>query len=323
VAASTLGPCGPRLSPPHLIEVATTPPNELMSRLPPITRATVRDFLTYLREEIALNELSVQGVDRLSGAVALHKWTLEADEILNTKRSPEKIAEDEKDAHRVAKVAQAAVDSDFATLNAHMLVACWGALESFSEDVVVAMLRDKPDLLTQAVEKGPPVSTIKIPLAEYVQMSQDDMLRRIVRDAAQASKASLQSGRSRLEAVLEMFDLAGPTEASTSTKLFEMHQIRNVIIHRRSIADDRFVRHCAHLGYKRCDKVALTPKTVFEYVQAIVNYVTSLIQHLSESLENADQSNYEGPKEAPTTKATTARTRRKRGTGHASTRPKE
>ena len=95
MAASTLGPCGPRLSPPHLIEVATTPPNELMSRLPPITRATVRDFLTYLREEIALNELSVQGVDRLSGAVALHKWTLEADEILNTKRSPEKIAEDE------------------------------------------------------------------------------------------------------------------------------------------------------------------------------------------------------------------------------------
>jgi len=120
-----------------------------------------------------------------------------------------------------------------------------------------------------------------------------------------------------------MFDLAGPTEASTSTKLFEMHQIRNVIIHRRSIADDRFVRHCAHLGYKRGDKVALTPKTVFEYVQAIVNYVTSLIQHLSESLENADQSNHEGPKEAPTTKATTARTRRKRGTGRASTRPKE
>ena len=57
-----------------------------------------------------------------------------------------------------------------------------------------------------------------------------------------------------------------------------MHHIRNVIVHRASLADRRLVQNCPWLGLKLGDKVLVTHQSLGAYGEALAKYVLTILE---------------------------------------------
>jgi NADPH-dependent 2,4-dienoyl-CoA reductase/sulfur reductase-like enzyme len=95
----------------------------------------------------------------------------------------------------------------------------------------------------------------------------------------------MSRGVGRFERLLEPFGLSGSVDAETRKILFEMHELRNVIAHRRALADRKFVTSVPWAKYKIGQPIKVTSGDVHRYHGAIANYVTVIIQRFTELMK--------------------------------------
>jgi len=164
----------------------------------------------------------------------------------------------------------------FPLLHAHTLVSTWGALEAAVEDLLVGILCNEPEVLTT-----PAFSRIKLSLADFENLEKDERMRLVLsevsRDRGQGGKAQ---GVDHFEFILAPFGLSGPVEDDLKQCLWTMHNLRNVIVHRSSIADSRLVKACPWLGLKAGKPVIVTGNQLYEFHRALPIYVSLLARRL-------------------------------------------
>jgi len=73
--------------------------------------------------------------------------------------------------------------------------------------------------------------------------------------------------------LLELFDLSGTVDGEIKKVMWEMHHVRNVIVHRASCADDRIVEACPWMNLKRGQHIEIKRTMLPRYQKALFLYL--------------------------------------------------
>jgi hypothetical protein len=226
-------------------------------------------FAEYAGEELHLVQMSTAAIAELRGAEALVESMFHAEDVLVQTGYKEEVSGDREErleeARKRADFAKQEIERGFPLLHGHSLVGVWGALEVYVRDLIVAWLLNVSDALAS---EG--LSSIKIPLAEFERLSSHERMEALVDELDRRMNASLRAGVSRFEYLLKPLGLAGHVRRHRRQALYELHQLRNAIVHARAVADRRLVERCPQLGYSVGDPIRISREGYTEYyVQAL------------------------------------------------------
>jgi hypothetical protein len=170
----------------------------------------------------------------------------------------------------------------FPLLHAHVVVGCWGAFEAAMEDLGIGLLINEPIWL-----QGEAFSRLKIPLAEYENLEPDERMRLLIEELQRSQGGKRKPGTASFEHVLNHFQLSGEVDPETKQTIWEMLNVRNVIVHRGSVADRRLVNACPRMGLKIGQLVIVTNPILNRYADALSRCIRSLMEQLSQRYRDA------------------------------------
>ena len=107
-------------------------------------------------------------------------------------------------------------------------------------------------------------------------------MRFLVGELERAKTPGAGQGVDTFENVLQLFGLSGAVDDNIKKTLWEMNHIRNVIVHRDSLADLRLVRECPRLKLKVGDRVLVNEENYGSYHDAVYEYLKVLARRLAE-----------------------------------------
>jgi hypothetical protein len=198
---------------------------------------------------------------------------------LNIEGGQEVTAEHKSILERERKDAQFAeneIKNDFPFMHDSALVAAWGSLEAAIEDVAVAILLNEP----KAFDKDE-FMKVRVPLSTFETLDREDRVRFLIGEVQRPQTAGGAPGVDSFEKLLQLFDLSGNVEEDVKKTLWEMNHMRNIIVHRDSHADSRFVRACPRLTAKVGDRLGVNYSQFARYSDAVVEYVKTLLRRLA------------------------------------------
>jgi len=176
------------------------------------------------------------------------------------------------EARNTAALAKEEADGDFPLMHAHALMGLWSALEALIEDVTVAWLVAKPEVI-----HGPAFAKIRVPVSDYHQMSVEDRMAYVVTELQRDLKAELRQGVTRFESVLDAIGMGSGVSSDIRKAIFEIQQVRNSLAHRGGVADRRLIEACPWLGLKQGQPLVVTHEKFEYYIDAVYGYLADLI----------------------------------------------
>jgi hypothetical protein len=180
-----------------------------------------------------------------------------------------------RETDNLAQLAQQEVESDHPFLHAQSAVWLWGALELLIRDLLVRWLQNQPD----AFQKDP-LRRLRVRLGEYESLPHEDRASYLLDLLEQDVAAGLKLGVGRFESLLDIFGLGGAVPDFVRRHIFELSQVRNVLVHRRGIADRRLVDQCPWLKLQIGDRVIVRHEQMSRYMTAGLAYAMTILQRL-------------------------------------------
>jgi hypothetical protein len=255
--------------------------NIAMEQVPDYAAQPLKRFFEYWEDSRRLLEVSMEGMSTLKSVPTLLKdigaLTAAVRAALPTHYGAEQKALISEKHKRDADFSEKEIKAGFPLLHAHTLVGAWGALEAAIEDMLVGILINEPEHL-----QDPGFSKIKIPLADYEALDKEDRMRFLLDEIGRSHPFSRKNGVDAFESLFELFLLSGAVNADVKAAIWEISHIRNVIVHRNSIADRRLVKNCPHLNIKAGEKVVITNQQLDRYGRALCEYVSAILCRLEE-----------------------------------------
>lgn len=227
------------------------------------------EFVTYLRETEGVLWLALAGlkelgpnkdaVDLVAAASAKGLWPDDHEKHL---------AAHKKD---IRTILRREVKEGFPRLLAQMVVSLWGSLELFVRDLASRWLAHVPK-----AREVDAVSGIKCAVADFWRLDDARRAEFVVDRLAYESRRL--SGASRFQALLKPFGIAPKVAQATAGALFEMGEVRHVLVHRRGVADSKLVTNCSSLGLTKGMKVSVNASMLDGYRQATLTYFKAAVQ---------------------------------------------
>ena len=171
----------------------------------------------------------------------------------------------------VADKAQSEIDTDFALLHEMSTITLWSSLEAMIKSFLALWLENEKSALNS---KG--VENLKIRLGEYLQLSGTERCEYILELLYREVRAPLQKGISGFETLLGVFGLSGAFDKDLKKDVFELHNVRNLLVHRRGIADLKFLEACPWLRTEAGKKHRVSNDDFSRYVHAVTEYVITV-----------------------------------------------
>jgi hypothetical protein len=230
-----------------------------------------KDYLDQLERTWMLLHLSSKGISLLRGIPRTIEVLNEVDK--------ERYGDEErmKRAVEEAELAQKELDDGFPLLHSQFVVSLWSSMESLVRLFVARLLQNhKPAMDNKVIQR------LQVKIGEYERLEGDDRYFYIVDKLEQELSTPLKSGVTRFEILLEPFGLSGPVKDEIRQDLFELNQVRNVVVHRSGIADRRFIDACPWLELKVGDKFNVQYPYSKRYFKASQKYVLLLIVRMGE-----------------------------------------
>lgn len=235
------------------------------------SRAAFERFLQFIDHIWKLTHLCVDGLHKTTKAPELVKALAELQCAQEGREWSDVDKHSVERAEEQATFAKAEADAGFPTLHAHAVVSLWGALEVLCEDLFIARLKEDPKLL-----KDEQFQKLKVPLVEFHQMDEEDRLGAIYSQIERDTRAG--DGVTRLEQLFKYVGLEGSVDSKTRKAIFELQQVRNLIVHKAGIADPKFVKACPWLNIAKGQKIRVTHKSFGDYGDAVQTYVINLME---------------------------------------------
>ncbi|MGP8175791.1 MAG: hypothetical protein ACLP7O_14760 [Terracidiphilus sp.] len=239
------------------------------SGLPAWIHELFNDFLDHQENIGLVLHLSMNGISMLRGRHQAMKVLSELGE------DPTISSEDIERAEKERDLAQKELDNDFPLLHEQATVAAWSSLEALIRRFVALWLSNRPEAW-----QTEQIGRLKVRVGDYESLSQIDRCLWITDLLDQEVAGPLRNGVSRFECLLQPFGLGGSLPEDIQKQLFELSQIRHVIVHRRSKADKRLLDACSWLPFKLGDRVRVTHGMWTAYDGAVGAYVLELIQRI-------------------------------------------
>jgi hypothetical protein len=238
-----------------------------------------------LNSTLILNELlhlSIDGLGMISNRPRMVEASIKWDRALNNaldRELKEEVAKrweaDLQKANSDAAFTNKECDEEYPLLHAFFLVGAWAALEAGVEDMLVGILVSEPIALVSDV-----FAKIRVPLSKYEQLDKEERMRLLLSELQRANASGLAQGVNAFERALDAFALSGPVQDTLRDTLWNLNNIRNVIVHRDSRADSRFVENCPSLGFTLGERILVNHKTYSELTREIDHYVIVLMRRL-------------------------------------------
>lgn len=187
-----------------------------------------------------------------------------------------------------AKFAEVEVERGFPLLHAHSLVGLWGAVEVLFEDVLVAWLVNKPQLLGHSSFRK-----IRVPGAQFTLLDKEEQMRVLARELQRSQAINQKRGVDRFEALLEPLGIGGTVDKEVKQSILEMYHVRNIIVHCAGVADRRIAEDCPWMKINVGELVPINGQVYSRYSHSLTQYVVSVVhsarRRLSSHRSNKDQ----------------------------------
>jgi len=216
-------------------------------------------FLSRVEELTNLTKLVTFSVQNMTGLEKLRK-VLKSD------------AEEIERAAEIESLAKNEVESDFALLRGSTTILLWGALETSIKDFLVRWLYRYP-----TSRNIPEFEKLKIRLVEFEKLESLDRMRFLLDQFERELSATLKPGIGRFDCILNPLKLKPKVPSAIRKTLNEMAAIRNVLVHKAGIADERFVSLCPGLKFEIGDSIGVSSSDFTEYLNASIEYVVAII----------------------------------------------
>lgn len=184
-----------------------------------------------------------------------------------------------KRAQEEADLATREVEEGFPILHAQATVTLWAYLEASVRQVVADWIHNEPSCLRHAqFEK------VRVRLAEYERLDPSEKPLFIVEALEREFAVGLQNGVTRFEALLAPVMLAGDVPGDLGRRIFELGQVRNVIVHRAGMADKRFCEACPWMRAEIGKALIVSHPDYAKYNRAVHDYFMLIICRVGERL---------------------------------------
>jgi hypothetical protein len=161
-----------------------------------------------------------------------------------------------------AALAQTEIENQFPLLHAQVAIAQWGALESLIRTFLASWLLNNPSARTvQGLRR------VRVRVAEYEDLAAEERYFHVIDLLEDELQTRRQPGIARFESLLEVFGLTSPVSDAVKKDLFELYHVRNVLVHRRGLADRRVVQACPWLSLSAGQPVVVTHASAHRYEQ--------------------------------------------------------
>lgn len=248
-----------------------------------VSMKKVPDWATAPFEEFLDFADSLDNVIRLSASgIAMMQAVPQAIKAIQKARGESSSSDTETKlnrAHKDAAFAASELAEGFPILHGQAAVALWSAVEALARNVLVAWLAHE----RATVLNRPHLSKLKISLVEYEQTSEQDRPEYLAETIERFLDAPLRSGVTRLDDYFALVGLDGRVAEDERRGLFELNNIRNVLVHRNAKADRRLLAACPWLTYKPGEAVKISRSTLNRYFTVTHSYVLERIQMLLEA----------------------------------------
>jgi hypothetical protein len=241
----------------------------MVKYIPSYASEPVQLFLDSWKSNFRLLHLSMRGMRLLTGMPGVFETLIQASDPTEQERLTSDLAE----AKEEAELAEHECTTGFPLLHAHALVAMWAALEAAIEDLLVGILLHEPDMLTKDA-----VARVRVPLAEFESRDKEERMRFLVAELGR--NLGRKNGVDAFEGLLQCFDLSGDVEDEDRKLIWQMHHLRNVLVHRASRADRRLVEACPWLQLHINQNVTISHAMLGQCAQALCRYVLVITHRL-------------------------------------------
>jgi hypothetical protein len=238
------------------------------NKVPAWATKSFEAFLNQIEELSQVTDLSVRGISMTRASPQIVAAI--------TKATGRDEGGKEKEFTRLAELAQREVDRGFPILFAQATISIWGILEAMVKDLLLDWLAHEP--LAMQVDA---VRKIKISLSQYEAMNVEERRYYILDTLERDIQSGLKQGISRFETLLDCFGLSGPVDSQIQKDMFELSTVRNVLVHRKGVADKRFIDACPWLGIKMGDAVTVNNHRFKSYVNSSIAYIMIIFKRVS------------------------------------------
>jgi len=246
-----------------------------------------RDFIDQTERLGHLLHLSMSGISMLRGVPKIVQVLAKVEEDFS-----EEAHDRFENANKVAELAHIELNDGFPLLHAQTAIALWSALEATIRLFLARWLQNyKQAMEVEAIQK------LRVRIGEYERLEGEDRFFYILNRLEQELATPLKTGITRFELMLEPFGLSGPVDEDVRRNLFELNQIRNILVHRSGFADRRLVDSCPWLKLKVGDSVKVSHEMTDHYFQSVMNYALELIIRIGEYF-GVDMSEYHSKSKA-------------------------
>lgn len=161
---------------------------------------------------------------------------------------------------------EAQIEHDFPLINNGTLLFLWAMLENFISSFILVWLENQPSSINiDAID-----NTIKIKLAEYLQLERKELNIRLINRLE--INAKNKKGIDRFEELLKIINLSGKVDKKIKDTIFEMQQVRNALAHGESIVSGKLVKNCPNFPLKQGDNLFISTSLLLTYFISIVDY---------------------------------------------------
>lgn len=183
----------------------------------------------------------------------------------------EEIEKHAQHAEKLSKLAESEVESDFPILHSQVAVSLWGIFEAIVEDFLVDWMELVPHALDNVA-----LRKLKLPLSQFIQLAKRDQCAMLLRELQRTNGAESAAGVTVAEKVLDTFGLVPPVDGAQRRDLFELHNVRNVIVHRGALVDDKFVAACPWTGLAVGTRLQLGSEDYLRFAKCVSEYVVAV-----------------------------------------------
>lgn len=232
--------------------------------------------ITYTANETKVASILHRSLIVLEGNETFLRIARERLEAANAREAVHQIEQLITEAPTLRQWASELRANDFSEVNSHSLIGMWGAVEVAVEDTIVLILTKDPAALEIVADTGIRTTTLgSSPLSE-------DGARRLYGRMERQLRKKLKVG----EAYIKLLGLFGVQVSCTNhvlSNLEEINVVRNCLLHRGGVIDDRAAQSVEILKPLMGQEIAITRARYLAYYDAIGAFLKAMLQGVIDS----------------------------------------
>lgn len=213
-------------------------------------------------------DLSARGISVVRGMPKVVEALMKVEDKAEDTEAKSKLER----AQAEAILAKKEVKEDFPLLHGWAVISIWALLEALIKSFVAEWLKRKPT--AWRVEQ---IQRLKIRIGEYECIPRAERHLFVAELLERETGAGLKNGTARFEALLKPFGLSGECPDIVNRTIFELGQVRNLIVHRGGRVDRTFREACPWVQIPLGHELKVSNEMWHKYFEAVHIYIVLLI----------------------------------------------